>query len=100
MFRFMDNCPVDPQARSCVCQVECLRCGAVSERQEEFSDIPVVVKGFSSLEESLAAAAKAEMLDGDNQYFCERCQAKVRPPPGQPSPHNPPHVVAEPCAQD
>lgn len=58
-------------------QVECLRCGAVSERHEEFSDIPVVVKGFSSLEESLAAAAKAEMLDGDNQYFCERCQAKV-----------------------
>eukprot|EP01027_Heterolobosea_sp_BB2_P019374 GEZU01027193.1.p1 GENE.GEZU01027193.1~~GEZU01027193.1.p1 ORF type:complete len:452 (-),score=79.77 GEZU01027193.1:106-1461(-) len=42
-------------------------CGNVSEREEDFLDIPLVVKGFNSVEESLASLVSAETLDGANQ---------------------------------
>jgi ubiquitin carboxyl-terminal hydrolase 40 len=54
-------------------QIKCLFCGFVSERGEEFLDLTVFVKGFSSLEESLAGFVTPEILDGMNQYFCARC---------------------------
>ena len=37
-------------------QVACLRCGHVSEREEAFSDIPIVVKVDRHLEHSFVAA--------------------------------------------
>ena len=43
--------PADVRTR----QVQCQECHSVSERKESFFDLPVVVRGFSSLQESLGS---------------------------------------------
>jgi hypothetical protein len=37
-------------------------------REEEFQDVQLVVKGYSSIEQSLAGLTTFEKLEGDNQY--------------------------------
>jgi hypothetical protein len=39
-----------------------------SQREEEYQDVPLIVKGFNSITESLAAFTTYETLSGDNQY--------------------------------
>ncbi|XP_052226207.1 ubiquitin carboxyl-terminal hydrolase 40-like isoform X2 [Dreissena polymorpha] len=59
-------------------QIRCRTCGNVSERQEEFLDLPLTVAGSSSLEQSLFAAYKdVEVLNDRNQYKCSRCNGLV-----------------------
>lgn len=48
----------------------------VSEREEEFFDIQVIVKGFKSLEQSLQSFVTFEILTGENKYQCDNCQTK------------------------
>lgn len=57
----------------------CLDCGKPSEsslREDSFYELDVPVRGYSSLNESLSSLLGAEILCGDNQYFCERCGGK------------------------
>ena len=59
-------------------QITCQRCDRVSEREEEFLDIPVALSGRSGLEEALKEAyIEQETLEGANQYRCERCDQLV-----------------------
>ena len=59
-------------------QITCQVCGRVSEREEEFLDIPVALSGHASLEETLHQAfIKLETLTAPNQYFCGSCQTLV-----------------------
>mmetsp|Transcript_13245 Transcript_13245/g.24821 ORF Transcript_13245/g.24821 Transcript_13245/m.24821 type:complete len:1121 (+) Transcript_13245:1588-4950(+) len=58
-------------------QTICMNCAYMSEREEAFCDINVQVKGFKSLVDGLRHLTGYEDLTGDNQYFCEVCQAKV-----------------------
>ncbi len=46
------------------------------EREEEFFALNLTVKSHS-LESSLDQFVRGEMLDGDNAYFCEKCNEKV-----------------------
>ncbi|KAG8125811.1 hypothetical protein E2320_021064 [Naja naja] len=74
--------------------VRCLECGYESWRIDTYLDIPLVIRPyganqafasvcFSELsemegkgEEALHAFIQPEILDGANQYFCERCKKK------------------------
>jgi len=56
----------------------CTECGYSKETQESFQDIPVSVKGFDSIEESLASMVEPEILDGANKYHCDKCDKKVK----------------------
>ncbi|KAM4617204.1 ubiquitin carboxyl-terminal hydrolase 47 isoform 2-T2 [Discoglossus pictus] len=62
--------------------VRCLECGYESWRIDTFLDIPLVIRpygsstAFGSVEEALQAFIQPEILDGPNQYYCERCQKK------------------------
>lgn len=59
-------------------QMTCSVCGRVSEREEEFLDLPVALSGHSGLEQTLSEAyIKQELLEGTNQYFCGQCQKLV-----------------------
>ncbi|KAF7262185.1 hypothetical protein EG68_00488 [Paragonimus skrjabini miyazakii] len=58
-------------------RIRCLRCGRISERNDEFHDINLSVMEYDSVEASLTAHTQMERLTGDNQYFCEACQCKV-----------------------
>ena len=40
--------------------------------------IGVEIKDKKSLEEALKEYIKGEVLEGDNAYFCERCDSKVK----------------------
>eukprot|EP00349_Pseudokeronopsis_sp_Brazil_P010679 CAMPEP_0202978554 /NCGR_PEP_ID=MMETSP1396-20130829/84929_1 /ASSEMBLY_ACC=CAM_ASM_000872 /TAXON_ID= /ORGANISM="Pseudokeronopsis sp., Strain Brazil" /LENGTH=221 /DNA_ID=CAMNT_0049717549 /DNA_START=2836 /DNA_END=3501 /DNA_ORIENTATION=+ len=55
----------------------CKGCPHYSEREELFLTINLQVKNKSSLKESLDSFVEGEMLEGDNAYYCEKCEKKV-----------------------
>ncbi|XP_012279277.1 ubiquitin carboxyl-terminal hydrolase 47 [Orussus abietinus] len=62
--------------------VKCLECGTEKSREDTFLDIPLPLRPFgssvayNSVEEALRAFVQPETLDGNNQYFCEKCNKK------------------------
>jgi ubiquitin C-terminal hydrolase len=55
----------------------CKGCPHYSEREETYFNLPLQVKNKKSIQESLEAFVQGEMLEGDNAYFCEKCDKKV-----------------------
>jgi ubiquitin carboxyl-terminal hydrolase 47 len=62
--------------------VKCLKCKTEKVKDDVFLDLPLAVKqfgateSFKSVEEALRAFIKPEILDGNNQYQCEKCKSK------------------------
>jgi len=62
--------------------VKCCKCGYESSRKDNFLDISVDVRPFGSneayknLNEALKAFVTPDILQGNNQYFCEKCNSK------------------------
>lgn len=52
-------------------------CGHVSEKEEPYLAIGLNVKNKKNVYESLASYVEGETLDGENQYFCDKCEKKV-----------------------
>ena len=48
-----------------------------SEREEDFYQISVDVKGKGTLEQSLESYVRGELMEGENAYFCESIGQKV-----------------------
>ena len=53
----------------------CEGCPHRYEREQTFMALNLTVKS-SNLQESLDQFVKGELLEGDNAYFCEKCQEK------------------------
>lgn len=53
-------------------------CPHRSERYEPFLTVSVEVKNKKSLQEGLESFVAGEMLEGENAYQCDHCEAKVR----------------------
>ena len=59
-------------------QMLCRECPAHrSERLEDFVHVSVDVRNKRDLVESLASYVQGELLESDNQWFCEQCGKKV-----------------------
>lgn len=58
-------------------QIICKSVPHRSEKEEEFYQISLDVRGKASLEESLDFYVQGELMEGDNQYFCEDVGKKV-----------------------
>ncbi|KAF6260179.1 hypothetical protein COO60DRAFT_1700419 [Scenedesmus sp. NREL 46B-D3] len=58
-------------------QIICRGHDFTSEREEDFYQISVDVKGMGSLEKSLDDYVKGELMEGDNAYFCEELGKRV-----------------------
>ena len=58
-------------------QMICIDCPHKSERIEEFTTVPLQVKKKHSLEEGLDSFIESEILQGDNAYFCDKCEKLV-----------------------
>ncbi|XP_041119519.1 ubiquitin carboxyl-terminal hydrolase 40 isoform X2 [Polyodon spathula] len=59
-------------------QIVCKECGNTSERQEDFLDLTVAVKGVSGLEEALwSMFVEEELFEGNNLYRCGACSKLV-----------------------
>nr|XP_022915816.1 ubiquitin carboxyl-terminal hydrolase 47 [Onthophagus taurus]XP_022915817.1 ubiquitin carboxyl-terminal hydrolase 47 [Onthophagus taurus]XP_022915818.1 ubiquitin carboxyl-terminal hydrolase 47 [Onthophagus taurus] len=62
--------------------VKCLECSTEKSREDTFLDIPLPVRPFgssvayTSIEEALRGFVQPETLEGNNQYFCEKCNKK------------------------
>ncbi|XP_050541895.1 ubiquitin carboxyl-terminal hydrolase 47-like isoform X2 [Daktulosphaira vitifoliae] len=62
--------------------VKCQECGIEKSREDAFLDIPLPIRPFGStnaygtIMEALRGFTQPETLDGNNQYFCERCNKK------------------------
>ncbi|KAL7307041.1 hypothetical protein TKK_0000784 [Trichogramma kaykai] len=62
--------------------VKCLTCNTEKSRDDTFLDIPLPVRSYDSsvtyesVEQALEAFVKYETLEGNNQYFCEKCNKK------------------------
>lgn len=63
--------------------VQCKECGNESSRTDKYLDIPLVIKPFGerqalrSVQEALSRFVQPELLEGDNQYLCTKCNKKV-----------------------
>ena len=55
----------------------CRDCPHRYSREETFTTISVDVRNHRNLHESLDQYVRPDLLDGQNAYFCEQCQAKV-----------------------
>ncbi|KAI1899264.1 hypothetical protein AGOR_G00060020 [Albula goreensis] len=60
-------------------QIVCKDCGNISERQEDFLDLTVSVRGVCGLEEALwNMFVEEELFEGNNLYRCSQCNCLVR----------------------
>ncbi|KAJ8410109.1 hypothetical protein AAFF_G00211500 [Aldrovandia affinis] len=60
-------------------QIICKDCGNISERQEDFLDLTVSVRGVCGLEEALwNMFVEEELFEGNNLYRCSQCDCLVR----------------------
>ena len=63
--------------------VKCLKCGNESRREDKFLDLSLTIKNEfeniqnDSVEKAMENYTKTDKLEGDNQYFCARCNEKV-----------------------
>jgi ubiquitin carboxyl-terminal hydrolase 47 len=57
--------------------LQCKECENARSRLDYYYDVQLAVKGFDSIQSSLAAYTQPELLCGDNQYFCDNCNKKV-----------------------
>lgn len=55
----------------------CKGCPHYSEREEMFLALGLQVKNKKTLAESLDGFIQGEMLEGDNAYFCDKCDKKI-----------------------
>lgn len=55
----------------------CIGCPHYSQRGEPFFSVSLEVKNKHSVQESLKAFVEGDMLEGDNAYYCEKCEKKV-----------------------
>lgn len=55
----------------------CKDCPHYSEREEPFMAVILQVKNKSSVLDSLKFYVEGEMLEGDNAYYCEKCEKKI-----------------------
>jgi ubiquitin carboxyl-terminal hydrolase 9/24 len=57
-------------------QIISKECQHSSEREEQFLSISLEVK--KNIQEGFLSLVKGETLEGENKYYCERCDKKVK----------------------
>ncbi|CAI5708740.1 unnamed protein product [Peronospora destructor] len=55
---------------------KCLRCKNKSKRSSFYYEISLNIKGHKSVDDCIKSYLAAEVLEGENKYFCEHCNIK------------------------
>lgn len=55
---------------------KCLKCKNKSMRPSSYYEISLNIRGHKSVDDCIESYLSAEVLDGENKYFCEHCDAK------------------------
>ena len=57
--------------------LRCRRCGHESARSEAFRDVQLGIASASTVEDALENFVRWEVLEGDDAWWCERCERRV-----------------------
>ncbi|KAL9651994.1 hypothetical protein ABK040_000336 [Willaertia magna] len=57
--------------------VICNKCNYIGGRSTKYMDLQLVIKNMKHLDEAIDGFQFEELLCGENQYFCEKCNCKV-----------------------
>eukprot|EP01088_Endostelium_zonatum_P005178 TRINITY_DN1665_c0_g1_i2.p1 TRINITY_DN1665_c0_g1~~TRINITY_DN1665_c0_g1_i2.p1 ORF type:complete len:1209 (-),score=393.82 TRINITY_DN1665_c0_g1_i2:29-3655(-) len=57
--------------------LRCTECNNSSVREDSFMDLQLVIRGFKNLRSALIGYITPEILEGNNKWFCDKCQKKV-----------------------
>ncbi|KAG7367521.1 ubiquitin carboxyl-terminal hydrolase [Nitzschia inconspicua] len=52
----------------------CKECGLKTNREEKHMNIDCQIRGKSDIQEALAAMCETEIMEGNNQVFCDNCK--------------------------
>ncbi|ETI56149.1 hypothetical protein F441_01236 [Phytophthora nicotianae CJ01A1] len=55
---------------------KCLKCKNKSMRLSSYYEISLNIKGHKTVEDCIGSYLSAEVLEGENKYFCEHCDTK------------------------
>ena len=55
----------------------CQGCSHRSSREEQYLSVNIEIENKSNILEGLDSFVKSEMLEGENTYYCERCDKKT-----------------------
>ncbi|RLN54154.1 hypothetical protein BBJ29_008178 [Phytophthora kernoviae] len=55
---------------------KCLQCKNKSMRPSSYYEISLNIKGYKSVEDCIESYLSGEVLEGENKYFCDHCDAK------------------------
>ncbi|KAG7381540.1 cms1 ribosomal small subunit [Phytophthora pseudosyringae] len=55
---------------------KCLKCKNKSMRPSSYYEISLNIRGHKNVEDCIGSYLSAEVLEGENKYFCEHCDAK------------------------
>ena len=58
-------------------EIICKTCPHKYDRRENFLTVSISVKNKKSIKEGLDSFVEGDMLDENNQYFCDKCDKKV-----------------------
>ena len=61
-----------------ISSIKCAKCGTSSPTVDVFEDVTLGITNAGSVRQALKNFTKKERLEGDNAYYCDKCQTKVR----------------------
>jgi len=72
-FRHMDHTFGLKQTQQKICK----QCGLKTNREEKLLSIDCQIRGKSDIHEALSAMTAADVMEGSNKVFCDRCKEKT-----------------------
>ena len=69
-FKYLENTFSLKQTKQKICK----ECGLKTNREEHFMNIDCQIQGKSDIHEALSTICEVDVMEGDNQVFCEVCK--------------------------
>eukprot|EP00934_Nitzschia_sp_Nitz4_P006718 Nitzschia sp. Nitz4//scaffold30_size153850//93671//103110//NITZ4_002785-RA/size153850-augustus-gene-0.62-mRNA-1//1//CDS//3329547285//6708//frame0 len=69
-FRYLDHTFGLKQTKQKICK----ECGLKSNREEKLLNVDCQIRGKSDIHEALGSMTEVEIMEGNNQVFCDRCK--------------------------
>ena len=72
-----ESLPRDLYRGQIVNQIVCTECHTISQREEPYYDLDILIQDCPDLAYSLRQYTSAELLEGESAYACSKCEVKV-----------------------
>ena len=72
-FKYLDHTFGLKQTRQKICK----ECGLITNKEEKLINIDCQIRGKADILEALAAMTEADVMEGSNKVYCDRCRRKT-----------------------